>query len=304
MMGLDLPAALPSVAECRQWLQDLAATQVAELRQREESLRLGKDRADLEHVLKLALVLSDEDGSKHFLRYHGEWCSKFFRAFDRLPKVLQRDASGFFDELDDAAAEAEPATSAALAPSAAPGSAPGAAESAAQAETTADAPSRDLDDSTTCRAADVAAPAERATVEAGAGLDRPHVPDPPSADVVRDPVGSLDGAGAGLNGPHVPDPPSAGVAPASESKSTLRVTTSEPAARAAPCGDEGRAQPSSALSGSYERAEPHRRLNPGWAAPPPARGIRDGPPAASWEDAAAADRDGPRARAGFPRGDP
>jgi hypothetical protein len=96
---LRLPAALPAAEESRRRLRALVATEVEEVRRLEQALRLGKDRADLERVLKQTLVLNDDAPSRQFLRYHKEWCAQFFRASRALPLALQRDASGFFDEL-------------------------------------------------------------------------------------------------------------------------------------------------------------------------------------------------------------
>jgi hypothetical protein len=105
---LRLPAALPAPEESRRRLRDLVATEIEELRRLEQALRLGKDRADLERVLKQTLVLNDDAPSRQFLRYHKEWCGQFFRASRVLPLALQRDASGFFDELG--ASDDEPET--------------------------------------------------------------------------------------------------------------------------------------------------------------------------------------------------
>src|SRR5262249_33142511 len=54
---------------------------------------------DLERVLKQTVLLNEDAPSRQFLRYHKEWCSQFFRASGVLPLALQRDASGFFDDL-------------------------------------------------------------------------------------------------------------------------------------------------------------------------------------------------------------
>ena len=82
------------------------AREVNELRVLEEGIRNGKDKADLEVVLKEATILAEGNQSKQFLRYHKESCSKLFRALGDLPGMLKRDASGFYDELAAAAEEA------------------------------------------------------------------------------------------------------------------------------------------------------------------------------------------------------
>jgi hypothetical protein len=56
---LRLPEALPGPEECRQRLRTMVATLIDELQDREAAFRMGKDRADLESVLKKTLVLQD-----------------------------------------------------------------------------------------------------------------------------------------------------------------------------------------------------------------------------------------------------
>jgi hypothetical protein len=51
--------------------------------------------------------LGDGEGSAQYLRYSKTACSVLLRGIDRLPKLLQRDAEGFFEDL--AAAYDEPA---------------------------------------------------------------------------------------------------------------------------------------------------------------------------------------------------
>jgi hypothetical protein len=96
---LRLPAALPGPEECRQKLRAMVANVIDEIRSLEVELRMGKDRADLEFVLKKCLVLGEGESSRQFLRYHKEWSSTFFRFSQVLPVALERDASGFFDDL-------------------------------------------------------------------------------------------------------------------------------------------------------------------------------------------------------------
>jgi hypothetical protein len=96
---LRLPEALPGPEECRQRLRGMVAATIEGLRSLEAELRMGKERAELEFVLKKCLMLGDCDSSRQFLRYHKEWSSLFFRASRVLPLTLQQDASGFFDDL-------------------------------------------------------------------------------------------------------------------------------------------------------------------------------------------------------------
>jgi hypothetical protein len=93
----------PTPAAARTWLQQFVAKEIDELQRLELSLRLGKDRADLESVLEKASLLRNNAASKAYRRYHGEANSKFLRTFDKLPKELQRGATGFYDELAAAA---------------------------------------------------------------------------------------------------------------------------------------------------------------------------------------------------------
>ena len=103
---VDLAAIIPGPEGCRYQLKSMVAREVNELRVLEEGIRNGKDKADLEVVLKEATILAEGDQSKQFLRYHKESCSKLFRALGDLPAILKRDASGFYDELAAAAEEA------------------------------------------------------------------------------------------------------------------------------------------------------------------------------------------------------
>jgi hypothetical protein len=96
---LRLPGALPPPEESRKRLRDLVATEIDELRRLEQALRLGKDRADLERVLKQTVLLNEDAPSRQFLRYHKEWCAQFFRASRVLPLALKGDAAECLDEL-------------------------------------------------------------------------------------------------------------------------------------------------------------------------------------------------------------
>jgi hypothetical protein len=93
-----LPEALPVPEECRQRFGGMVAKIIEELQKLEAELR-GQDCANLESLLKRTLVLNDCESSRQFLRYHKEWGSLFFRAIRVLPLTLERDASGFFDDL-------------------------------------------------------------------------------------------------------------------------------------------------------------------------------------------------------------
>jgi hypothetical protein len=98
LQGKDLPAAIPAPAACRAWLQELVAERIAKLERLESSLRLGQERAELDRLIEKAALPEDDEASRQYLRYHGESCSKFLRTFDKLPRELQRDASGFYDD--------------------------------------------------------------------------------------------------------------------------------------------------------------------------------------------------------------
>jgi hypothetical protein len=97
LQAKDLPAAIPAAAECRAWLQEVVAERIEKLQRLEASLRLGKERAALDGLIEKAALPEDGEASRQYLRYHGESCSKFLRTFDKLPRELQRAASGFYD---------------------------------------------------------------------------------------------------------------------------------------------------------------------------------------------------------------
>jgi hypothetical protein len=99
LRGDELARALPAPAAARTWLQTFVAEQINELQQLELSLRLGKDRADLERLLEQASLPGETAASRVYVRYHGESCSRFLRTIDKLPKELDRAASGFYDDL-------------------------------------------------------------------------------------------------------------------------------------------------------------------------------------------------------------
>src|SRR5262249_2771621 len=108
-----LPEALPAPEVCREWLRQRVAREIAELVRLEQELRLGPERETFQRTMKMALVPGDPGAGGPFDRYHRRSCWKFFRAFTALPKVLERDAEGFFDDLaalweDDDDAPPEP----------------------------------------------------------------------------------------------------------------------------------------------------------------------------------------------------
>src|SRR5262249_58301278 len=108
-----LPEALPAPEVCREWLRHRVAREIAELVRLEQELRLGRERETFQRTMKMALLPGDPESARLFDRYYSESCSKFFRAFTALPKVLERDAEGFFDDLaelweDDDDAPPEP----------------------------------------------------------------------------------------------------------------------------------------------------------------------------------------------------
>src|SRR5262249_54527772 len=118
LKDVDVRALVGGPEECRRRLRQLVAGEVAALRVLEEEHRTGRDRKDREQLLNRALLVHDCDTSRQFLRYHKEWCSKFFRAYQELPRTLERDAAGFFDDLagaDDLAVEAGPGIAPAIA---------------------------------------------------------------------------------------------------------------------------------------------------------------------------------------------
>jgi hypothetical protein len=107
MKHVDLTAAIPAPEVCRQWLRTMVAAELKGIDFLETAMRAGKDAADRAQVLKRAELLGDGESSAQFLRYSKTACSVLFRGIDRLPKLLQRDAEGFFEDL--AAAYDEPA---------------------------------------------------------------------------------------------------------------------------------------------------------------------------------------------------
>src|SRR5262249_55622223 len=76
---------LPGAEESRQWLLDMIACETRELQALEHDLRTGEDKLQRESVVKMALLPGENELSRQFLRYHNEWCGKFFRAFGQLP---------------------------------------------------------------------------------------------------------------------------------------------------------------------------------------------------------------------------
>jgi hypothetical protein len=72
LQGQDLPATLPAQAECRSRLQELVAERIAKLQRLESSLRLGKERAELDSLIEKSVLPEDGEASRRYLRYHGE----------------------------------------------------------------------------------------------------------------------------------------------------------------------------------------------------------------------------------------
>jgi hypothetical protein len=108
LLGKDLPATIPAPAACRAWLQNVVAKQIEDLTRHEVTLRLGKERAELDSLIERASLPDDDVASRQYLRYHGESCSKFLRSFARLPAELERAAAGFYDEMAPADGPEEP----------------------------------------------------------------------------------------------------------------------------------------------------------------------------------------------------
>jgi hypothetical protein len=244
---LRLPEALPGPEESRQRLRTMVATLIEELQDREAAFRMGKDRADLESVLKKTLVLQDGEYSRQFLRYHKEWSALFFRASGVLPLTLQRDASGFFDELaasyedqppPDGPGPGDPAPGSHADSDSKPtpadmGSAPApeegvmatpTAEAAGHPEVVAEQPRVDSSPSSALPAS-----AGLAVAETAGATDRVGFPDPPSSALpasaglaVAEAAGATDRVG-------FPDPPSSAPVETMQSINSSRVTLHDPA---------------------------------------------------------------------------
>jgi hypothetical protein len=267
---LRLPEALPGPEECRQRLCGMVAKTIDELCRLEAELRMSNDRADLEFVLKKTLVPHDCESSRQFLRYHKEWGSLFFRASRVLPLALQRDASGFFDDLgaayeDEPPPEPEPEPPApgdpepgshadgdsgpgrapadkghAPAPEATPPAAP-AAEAVAQCEAVGE-------ESLRSDHAGGALPASAdATVgEAAAAPERVGFPDPPSSALPAAAERAVAEAGGAPDRVGFPDPPSSRpvLATQAEDNNNSRVMPHDPGAdEAGPPGQPGPSAP-------------------------------------------------------------
>jgi hypothetical protein len=86
----------------------LIASKLEGLALLEEALHNGKDEAERAHVIERAQLPGDGEASRQFRRYYNDACSKSLRCLDRLPKMLERDAEGFFNKL--AAKYDEPAS--------------------------------------------------------------------------------------------------------------------------------------------------------------------------------------------------
>jgi hypothetical protein len=91
LRGLYAADRLPEKEECRQWLRELIAREVAELEALEASLE-AIEEADRAEAQARALILSDGATARLFLRYHAEARMSFHRAHRALLKQLDRDA--------------------------------------------------------------------------------------------------------------------------------------------------------------------------------------------------------------------
>jgi hypothetical protein len=101
------PEALnPEPEQAREWLLDMIAAEIRELQALERAHRQGIDKIERAEVLRQALLPREDEGSRQFLRYFHEWTSKSLRAIGQLPKIAERDASGFWEKL---AADTAPA---------------------------------------------------------------------------------------------------------------------------------------------------------------------------------------------------
>ena len=91
MRGLYAADRLPEKEECRQWIRELIAREVAELEALEASLE-AIEAADRAEAQARALILTDGPTARLFLRYHAEARMSFHRAHRALLKQLDRDA--------------------------------------------------------------------------------------------------------------------------------------------------------------------------------------------------------------------
>jgi hypothetical protein len=91
LQGLYAADRLPEKEECRQWLRELIAREVAELEALEASLE-AIETADRAEAQARALILTDGPTARLFLRYHAEARMSFHRAHTALLKQLDRDA--------------------------------------------------------------------------------------------------------------------------------------------------------------------------------------------------------------------
>jgi hypothetical protein len=211
LQAKDLPAAIPAAAECRAWLQKVVAERIEKLQRLEASLRLGKERAELDGLIEKAALPEEGEASRQYLRYHGESCSKFLRTFPKLPQELKRDASGFYDD-EPAPAEgpdeyppdpdpSDPGPARDDSPVDCPvGSSPTAAAEAS-AETSHDRPAPDGSSDA------LPAAAERTPDEEATRPDPPAFPDGPSRALPAAAELAVAEAAAGPDPPASPDGP-------------------------------------------------------------------------------------------------
>jgi hypothetical protein len=210
LRGKDLPAAIPAQAECRAWLQQVVAERIEKLQRLESSLRLGKERAELDRLIENAALPEDGEASRQYLRYHGESCSKFLRTFDKLPRELQRAADGFYDDDEPSPADGtddpppnpsdpEPESDDAPVESPVGPSPTAAAETAADGSHEGPVPDGP--------AGALPAAAELPPDEAATRPDRPAFPDGPSRALPAAAGLALEEAAAGPDPPAFPDGP-------------------------------------------------------------------------------------------------
>jgi hypothetical protein len=300
---LRLPAALPGPEECRRRLRTIVASTIYELRKLEADLA-AKEQGELESILKKALMLCEGESSRQFLRYFKEWRSAFFRVAGVLPLALQRDASGFFDELAAASEDDEPPDPP-LSPRESPG-APGEGRVRAEGPLSAGA-TEEAEGQTTAAAPQPLSPWERVLADA-----------PPSAVASeRLPAGAVRASAPttppdrGSDAESGPAPADLGHAPSpAEAAMAMRPTATEPVEHAQvvveqpPIGDApGGALPASAGVAVGEAASAPDRVSfpdPPSSAPGLTMPTEDCGALPASAGAAVADAAGAPDRVGFP----
>jgi hypothetical protein len=111
----------PPAEEARPVLRAMIADQLAELRQREEYLRVNIEGPDRAEAPERALILKDEKDARLFLRYYSESRSTFFRAYAALLKAIKgREEPSAASEEAGNGADPDPETPPIPAPAEAP----------------------------------------------------------------------------------------------------------------------------------------------------------------------------------------